>query len=133
MMEVDLQIPLLITLAFIVLALLRLSHTPGLEASRSGTRGLELLKDWLSPEQLTSYEQRRHFDVIGGDSGTVFRIHHGTQTNVVELDNIGQPVCRWCFVPDGDLVAGDVMLTQKIALETDEHGTRVVANRSLAH
>jgi hypothetical protein len=48
MMEVDLQIPLLIALAFIVFALLRLSYTPGLETSRSDTRGLELLKDWLS-------------------------------------------------------------------------------------
>lgn len=123
-MEVDLQIPLLITLAFIVLALLRLS---------CDTRGLELFKDWLSPEQFTSYEQRRHFDVTGSDSGTVFRIHHGTQTNLVELDNSGQPVCRWCFVPDGSLVAGDVMLTQKIALETNEHGALAVANRSLAH
>jgi hypothetical protein len=124
MMEVDLQIPLLITLAFIVLALLRLS---------CDTRGLELFKDWLSPEQFTSYEQRRHFDVTGSDSGTVFRIHHGTQTNLVELDNSGQPVCRWCFVPGGSLVAGDVMLTQKIALETNEHGALAVANRSLAH
>ena len=133
MMEVDLQIPLLITLAFIVSALLRLSYTRGLETSRSDTRGLELLKDWLSPEQFTSYGQHRHFDVVGSNSGTVFRIHHGTQTNVVELDNTGQPVCRWCFVPDGSLVAGDVMLTQKIALETNERGALAVANRSLAH
>ena len=133
MMEVDLQIPLLITLAFIVFALLRLSYTSGFEASRRDTRGLELLKDWLSPEQSISYEQCRHFDVIGSDSGTVFRIHHGTQMNVMELDNIGQPVCRWCFVPDGSLVAGDVMLTQKIALETDEREALAVANRSLAH
>jgi hypothetical protein len=133
MMEVDLQLPPLITLAFIVLVLLRLSYTSGVGISRSDTRGLELLKDWLSPEQLTSYEQCRHFDVVGSDSGIVFRIHHGTQTNVVELDNIGQPVCRWCFVPDGSLVAGDVMLTQKIALETNERGALAVVNRSLAH
>jgi hypothetical protein len=129
-METDLQIPLLITLAFIILVLLRLSYT--LEISRSDVRGLELLKEWLSPEQLTAYEQRRHFDVIGSDSGTVFRIHHGAQTNVVELDKLGQPVCRWCFVPDGFLVAGDVMLSQKIALETNERGVLAVANRSPA-
>ena len=53
----------------------------------------------------------------------------GTQTNVVELDNTGQPVCKWCFVPDGSLVAGDVMLTQKIALETNERAALAVANR----
>ena len=71
------------------------------------------MKDWLSPERFTSYGQHRHFDVVGSDSGTVFRIHHGTQTSVVELDNTGQPVCKWCFVLDRSLVARDVMLTQK--------------------
>jgi hypothetical protein len=133
MMEVNLHIPLLITLAFIVLVLLRLSYPPGLKTSRSDTRGLELLKNWLSPEQLTSYEQCKYFDVIGSDSRTVFRIHHGTQMNVTELDSIGQPACRWCFAPHGSLVAGDVMLTQKIALETNERGVLAVANRSLTH
>ncbi len=35
----------------------------------------------------------------------------------------------WCFAPKGYLVAGDVMLAQKIALETDERGALAVANR----
>ena len=39
-------------------------------------------------------------------------------------------VCKWCFVPDGDLVAGDVMLAQKIALETNERSALSVAHRS---
>ena len=34
-----------------------------------------------------------------------------------------------CFAPDGYLVPGDVMLAQKIALETDELATLAVANR----
>ena len=34
-----------------------------------------------------------------------------------------------CFVPDEALVAGDVMLTQKIALETDEYSALAVARR----
>ena len=33
-----------------------------------------------------------------------------------------------CFVPSGGLVAGDVMLVQKIALETNEQTTLAVAN-----
>ena len=33
----------------------------------------------------------------------------------------------WCFVPNIYLVAGDVMLAQKIALETDELGALAVA------
>jgi hypothetical protein len=32
-------------------------------------------------------------------------------------------------VPKGHLVAGDIMLAQKIALETDERGALAVANR----
>jgi hypothetical protein len=35
----------------------------------------------------------------------------------------------WCFVPYGSLVAGDVVLAQKIALETFEHGALLVAKR----
>jgi hypothetical protein len=95
----------------------------------SEARALKLLKDWLSPAQLYAYEGRRYFDVIGSDSGTAYRIHHGTQANIEQLDAHGQPVCRWCFVPEGGLVAGDVMLAQKIALETYESGALGVANR----
>ena len=64
------------------------------------------------------------------NKGTRYRIHYGTQTNIEELNNTGQRVCKWCFVPDGDLVAGDVMLAQKIALETNERGALAVAHRS---
>ena len=60
--------------------------------------------------------------MICSDSGSVFRIYHGTQTNIEELNNAGEPVCRWCFMPVGYLAAGDVMLAQKIALETNEAG-----------
>jgi hypothetical protein len=95
----------------------------------SNTRGLMLLKQWLSPAQLRSYEQNRYFEVIGIDSGTIYRIHHGQQANVEQLDNLGQVVCAWCFVPEGNLVAGDVMLAQKIALETDERASIAIAVR----
>jgi hypothetical protein len=58
------------------------------------TRGLRLLKNWLSPAQLQSYEKRGYFDVIGSDSGMIYRIHHGVQANVEQLDIFGRP-----FVP----------------------------------
>ena len=93
-------------------------------------RALTLLKEWLSPKQRACYERFRYFDVIGSDTGTRYRIHHGTQTNIEELGITGHQVCKWCFVPDGDLVAGDVMLAQKIALETNERGALSVAHRS---
>jgi hypothetical protein len=90
-------------------------------------RGVALLKNWLSPAQLQSYEKFGYFDVIGSDSGILYRIHHGQQANVEQLDGFGQTVCAWCFVPVGDLVAGDVMLAQKVALENDERAAMSIA------
>jgi hypothetical protein len=81
-------------------------------------RGLELLKEWLSPEQLAQYNAKKYFDVTGCDSGRRYRISHGTSMNIHELDGAGSPRVGWCFAPKGYLVAGDVMLAQKIALET---------------
>ncbi len=50
-------------------------------------------------------------------------------SNVLEVDEQGQPKIGWCFVPERPLVAGDIMLAQKIALETDELAVLAVANR----
>jgi hypothetical protein len=93
----------------------------------SEARGLRLLREWLSPEQLAQYEAHRYFDVTGCHSGKRYRIRHGTTTNVHELDDAGRPNAGWCFVPRDCLVAGDVMLAQKIALETNEWGALEVA------
>ena len=49
--------------------------------------------------------------------------------NIREVDGGGRARVGWCFVPRGYLVAGDVMLAQKIARETDEHGALAVANK----
>jgi hypothetical protein len=92
-------------------------------------RGLELLKQWLSPEQFAQYDAKSYFEVTGCHSGTRYRISHGTSMNIHELDGAGGPCVGWCFVPKGHLVAGDIMLAQKIALETDERGALAVANR----
>ena len=93
----------------------------------SEARGLRLLRGWLSPVQLAQYDTHRYFDVIGCHSGKRYRIRHGTATNIHELDDAGDPTAGWCFVPRDYLVAGDVMLAQKIALETNERGALAVA------
>jgi hypothetical protein len=85
-------------------------------------RGLELLKEWLSPEQFAQYDAKSYFEVTGCHSGKRYRISHGTSMNIHELDGAGCPCVGWCIAPKGYLVAGDVMLAQKIALETDERG-----------
>ena len=46
--------------------------------------------------------------------------------NVYELNERGE--IGWCFVPNGYLPVGDIMLAQKIALESNELATLAVAN-----
>ena len=98
-------------------------------AKDSEARGLKLLRGWLSPEQLAQYDAKSYFDVTGCDSGKRYRIRPGTSMNIYEIDPAGFPLTGWCFVPNASLVAGDVMLAQKIALETDERGALAVAKR----
>lgn len=95
--------------------------------SDSEMRGLRLLREWLSPAQLAQYNAYGYFDVTGCHSGKRFRIRHGVGMNIYELDSGGRPMAGWCFVPADNLVAGDVMLAQKIALETNERGAMLVA------
>ena len=94
-------------------------------------RGLNLLRRWLSSEQRAQFEADGYFDVTGCDSSRRYRIYQGTAANVIELDETGARRTGWCFMPVGDLVAGDVMLAQKIALETNEHGALAVAQQFL--
>lgn len=92
-------------------------------------QGITLLKEWLSPEQLAQYESYRYFDVIGLQSGKRYRIRYGVGMNIYEIDARGKRLTGLCFVPSETLVAGDVMLAQKIALETDEPNAIAVARR----
>ena len=101
----------------------------GLRASAREERGLKLLREWLSQEQLAQFDANNYFEVIGCHSGKRYRICHGNGANIVELDDHARPTTGWCFVPGEHLVAGDVMLAQKIALETDERGALEKANR----
>jgi hypothetical protein len=86
-----------------------------------------LLREWLSAEQLAQFNKHGYFEVTGCQSGKRFRIRYGAATNIYELDQYGRPKAGWCFVPNEPLVPGDVMLAQKIALETDELGALAVA------
>jgi hypothetical protein len=99
-----------------------------LRPSAREQRGLKLLREWLSQEQLAQYDAHRYFEVIGCHTGKRYRIYHGNGANIIELHDAALPRIGWCFVPRDPLVAGDVMLAQKIALETDERGVLAVAN-----
>ena len=53
--------------------------------------------------------------------------------NVDQLDSKGRWVCSWCFFPKGQIVTGDIMLAQKIALELDETATLRIAVKERSH
>ena len=100
----------------------------GAEATPEG-RSLRLLRDWLSPAQQEQFASKGYFEVVGSDSGKRYRIHAGASANVCEIDERGFLRDGLCFMPMGALPIGDVMLAQKIALETRECEVRVVARR----
>jgi len=115
----------------------RLRPTPNGEAllrllgfsTEAEARGLRLLRENLSPTQREQQESYGYFDVLGGDTGRRYRIKNGLQLNVELLDNKGRTKAVLCFMPEGNLVAGDVMLAQKLALELFESDTLKIANK----
>ena len=96
--------------------------------SVANRRGLKLLKANLTSTQLNDFMTYRRFDVVGGQSGRVYRICYAGTMNVKELDQNGRCVQRLCFYPEG-LVPGDCVLAQKVALEAFETETLAIANK----
>lgn len=92
-------------------------------------RALELLVSNLSKTQRNEWEQNKWFHVVGSSSKRTYRIHDARQLNILELTKKGEPKCTWCFLPSGGVAKGDVLLAQKVSLETDEKEALKVANR----
>jgi hypothetical protein len=92
-------------------------------------RALRLLKDWLSPKQLAQFNDCGYFDVFGCDTGKKYRIHYSSSMNIDELDDYGRPAACHCLVTDLAVALGDVVLAQKIALETGELVALSAANK----
>jgi len=92
-------------------------------------RAKRLLREWLTPDQREQFDTQGHFEVTGSQTGRQYRIHYGGSANVQELDTQGKPITGLCFVPEGQLAPADVMLAQKIALETSELDVLAKANR----
>lgn len=91
-------------------------------------KAMTLLRSWLTPEQDKQWAARREFDVVGCDTGARYRITYRAMMNVHQLDPAGRTVAQWCFAPEGGLVPGDILLAQKIALETMETKALAIAN-----
>jgi hypothetical protein len=108
---------------------LREFFSVGPDENECEARALKLLREWLSPAQLAQFNACGYFDVIGRDTGKRYRVHYGSSMNIDELDEYGRPYICHCFVTDVALAPGDVMLAQKIALETGELAALSVANK----
>jgi hypothetical protein len=93
---------------------------PAFRSRDAEAKGLQLLLDNLTQEQSKQFQALGYFDVVGSKTGKRYRIHQGTSRNVVEIEAGGVPGAGRCFTPTGELVAGDCMLAQKIALENCE-------------
>jgi hypothetical protein len=97
---------------------------------RAEERGIALLHSWLTPEQDRQWATHGYFEVVGCDSGTRYRIMRGAVMNIHQLNPKGRKVAQWCFAPEGGLAMGDILLAQKIALETMERKALTIANRT---
>lgn len=103
------------------------------DAERTAAEELarQLLQSMLSEADKRMLAAHGYFEVRGGKSGTRYRIiagHHGTR-NVLELDRHGHPRRRLCAHPFG-VPDGDVLLAQKLVLETNEDLFLATANVS---
>jgi hypothetical protein len=93
---------------------------------------MRLLIDNLSSTQRDQLKLLDYFDVVGGETGTRYRIHFGNLVNVEQLDASGKRERMLCFMPIGHLPVGDTMLAQKIALELFETEALQTANERQA-
>jgi hypothetical protein len=100
--------------------------------NQADERGEELLLATLSSAQREQYRLHRYFEVIGGETGRRYRILHGHQMNIEQLDRKGRRVRLLCFVPKGPVPVGDILLVQELALELFEGDALRVAYQSLA-
>lgn len=82
-------------------------------------RARDLLYSCLTEQQRADLEgPRRCFRVVS-DMGGIFEIEPKQMHNVFALDHTAKRVEEWCVTPQGDFPVHDVMLAQKLALETD--------------
>ena len=98
------------------------------ERQAADARAEALLRSWLTPDQLKDLDAHGYFHVIGNETGKRYRILRGRQMNVIELGDGDRPVVGRCFLPAGRLAQGDIMLGQKISLETRERKALAKSN-----
>lgn len=87
-----------------------------------------LLTSKLDKKQLSDFKEKESF-VVTGSNGGRYLITKGISGNVCAITKRGKEKARYCFHPVGDLPVYDVMLSQKLMLETKEKEAIEVANK----
>jgi hypothetical protein len=85
---------------------------------RAICKAMALLEKALTPQQRSDLFARGFFYVKG--RRFTYRIHEGCSANVDALDSSGSVISRLCAHPQGRTPVYDVMLAQKLWIETDE-------------
>jgi hypothetical protein len=84
---------------------------------RAKRRSLGLMMSLLSPEQRLEFETCRYFHVIGGSTGTLYRIRVAAFANIDIPGPHGRTMYRLCAHPAGDVPVYDVMAAQLLHLQ----------------
>lgn len=100
--------------------------------AQKSERARQLLEEWLSPGQLKQYRKHGAF-YVRGSLGGHYIVEARDNFGVRQFDVTGKFICSLCFVPAQPFIMGDVLLAQKILLETDERRAQHIANRSHTH
>lgn len=96
---------------------------------QASARADALLAEFLDAMQRDQLVKDKMF-IVESETGKRYEIKAGKR--VAELDKNGKPVALYCIRPeDWNLPDGDVMLAQKLMLETDEKSFLKIANRTL--
>jgi hypothetical protein len=105
------------------------------ELQEAHRKAEELLATHLAPEQREQYRREKKFEVIlkarfGLGSSRRYRVEHGWSGNVYLLDKDGRAIERFCIHHRESVPVPDLMLAQKLMLETDEEQFLKTANRT---
>lgn len=103
----------------------RLIRHAELEEARNKSRAL--LEEFLDDDQKAELVAAERFHVQGLD-GHRYQIRVGQAHNVFRVDDSGQKLVEYCLITKGLLPVCDLLLTQKILLETDPETFHATAN-----
>lgn len=100
------------------------------ESTLATNKAKKLLADHLTSTQLHDYEMDGYFMATGNMSGHVYRICHGSSMNISRVDEQGGYLVTYCIQPSEHVPHEDVMLAQKLLIETNEALFLATANVS---